>query len=322
MISMARAALAGDRPIVAGIGISHPDRVLFPAAGITKLDLARYYDAIAEWMLPDLVDRPLTLVHCPKGVPPGGARKGVDCVFMKHARVWGPSAIRRVRIREKTKVGEYLIVDSVAALVGLAQMDVLEIHTWNSRFARLEQPDRIVVDLDPGEQVTWGTGRRGGAARQGAAARPEARELRENDRRPGPARRRAAGSSRGLERVPRLRTRVRAVARAAQAEAVHGAVREDRPRRQDSDRLPAKQPDQHLHRRLLDARQAGGDRLRAAHVDRTVAVGAAAAVHDRDRPQSRAEAACRSVEPVLENAAAASTRGNRRARADLKGIRG
>jgi len=156
MISMARAALAGDRPIVAGIGISHPDRVLFPAAGITKLDLARYYDAIAEWMLPDLVDRPLTLVHCPKGVPPGGARKGVDCVFMKHARVWGPSAIRRVRIREKTKVGEYLIVDSVAALVGLAQMDVLEIHTWNSRFARLEQPDRIVVDLDPGEQVTWG----------------------------------------------------------------------------------------------------------------------------------------------------------------------
>src|SRR5581483_4582783 len=106
---MARAA---ERTDVAGISISHPDRVLFPAARATKLDLARYYESIADWMLPHLVDRPLTLVHCPKGVPAGGARKGVDCVFMKHAKVWGPSALRRVRIREKTKVGEYLIADT------------------------------------------------------------------------------------------------------------------------------------------------------------------------------------------------------------------
>jgi bifunctional non-homologous end joining protein LigD len=152
---MARAVSGGSSPSVAGIGISHADRVLFPAARITKLDLARYYAAIAEWMLPDLIDRPLTLVHCPKGVPPGGARKGVDCVFMKHAKVWGPAPIRRVRIQEKTKTGEYLIADTTAALVGLAQMDVLEIHTWNSRFTRLETPDRIVIDLDPGSDVTW-----------------------------------------------------------------------------------------------------------------------------------------------------------------------
>ena len=131
--------------------------MLFPAARATKLDLARYYESIADWILPHLVDRPLTLVHCPKGVPPGGARKGVDCVFMKHAKVWGPSALRRVRIREKTKVGEYLIVDALPALIGLAQMDVLEIHTWNSCFSDLERPNRIVVDLDPGEHVTWHT---------------------------------------------------------------------------------------------------------------------------------------------------------------------
>jgi len=142
-------------PTVAGIRISHDDRILFPAARATKLDLARYYDAIAGWMLPDVVDRPLTLVHCPKGVPDVGARKGVDCIFMKHAKAWGPSALRRVRIREKTKVGEYLIADSAAALVGLAQMDVLEIHTWNSRFADVERPDRVVIDLDPGGEVRW-----------------------------------------------------------------------------------------------------------------------------------------------------------------------
>ena len=131
--------------------------MMFPAASLTKLDLARYYEAVGKWMLPHVEDRPLTLVHCPKGVPAGGARKGVDCVFMKHAKLWtwGPRELRRVRIREKTKIGEYLIADSVAAIVALAQLDVLEIHTWNSRFEHVEQPDRIVVDLDPGDRVGW-----------------------------------------------------------------------------------------------------------------------------------------------------------------------
>ena len=152
---MASAARAQARVTIAGIGLSHPDRVLFPAAAATKLDLALYYESIADWILPDLVDRPLTLVHCPRGVPAGGVRKGIDCVFMKHAKAWGPGAIRRVRIREQTKVGEYLIVDSLPALIGLAQMNVLEIHTWNSRFRHVEQPDRLVIDLDPGPDVGW-----------------------------------------------------------------------------------------------------------------------------------------------------------------------
>jgi bifunctional non-homologous end joining protein LigD len=148
-------AHAGARADVARISISHPERVLFAGAGTTKLGLARYYESIADWILPHLVDRPLTLVRCPAGVPASGARKGVDCIFMKHAKVWGPAPIRRVRIREKTKTGEYLIVDTLPALIGLVQMDVLEVHTWNSRFARVEQPDRIVVDLDPGERAGW-----------------------------------------------------------------------------------------------------------------------------------------------------------------------
>jgi bifunctional non-homologous end joining protein LigD len=146
---------AVERPQVAGIPVSHPDRVMFGGTGATKLDLARYYEAIADWILPHLKDRPLTLVRCGGGVPASGARKGVDCVYMKHAKVWGPAAIRRVRIREKAKVGEYLIADSLPALIGLAQMDVVELHTWNSRFRHLEQPDRVVVDLDPGVDVAW-----------------------------------------------------------------------------------------------------------------------------------------------------------------------
>src|SRR5919106_6474611 len=98
----ARAAV-GERPLVAGVAISHPDRVLFPAAKATKLDLARYYEEIEDWVVPHLVDRPLTLVRCPKGVGATGAKRSGDCFYMKHSKVWAPQPIRRVRIRAEDK---------------------------------------------------------------------------------------------------------------------------------------------------------------------------------------------------------------------------
>jgi bifunctional non-homologous end joining protein LigD len=110
--------------------------------------VAKYYESIAEWIVPHVAGRPLTLVRCPEGI-------SQDCFYMKHSKVWAPAPLRRVRIREKTKVGEYLIADDLAAVVGLVQMGVLEIHTWNSTFDDLERPNRIVIDLDPGERVSW-----------------------------------------------------------------------------------------------------------------------------------------------------------------------
>jgi len=95
----------GDAEVVAGVRLSHPDRVLFPAAGATKLDLARYYETIADWVLPHVADRPLTMVRCPKGVA-GAAKNGTDCFYMKHSKVWAPPSVRRVQIREKTKTGD------------------------------------------------------------------------------------------------------------------------------------------------------------------------------------------------------------------------
>jgi bifunctional non-homologous end joining protein LigD len=74
---------------------------------------------------------------------------------MKHSKVWAPEAVRRVRIPEKTKVGEYLVADDARALLSIVQMGVLELHTWNSTADRLEEPDRIVIDLDPGSEVRW-----------------------------------------------------------------------------------------------------------------------------------------------------------------------
>ena len=133
---------------VQGVRISNPDRVVYPEMGITKLDLARYYETIADWVVPHLRGRPLTLVRCPDGM------RG-ECFFMKHSKVWAPEPLRRVRIQEKKKLGEYLIADDIAGVIGLVQMGILEVHTWNSDFARVEEPNRLVLDLDPGEKVTW-----------------------------------------------------------------------------------------------------------------------------------------------------------------------
>ena len=95
-----------------------------------------------------MAGRPLTLVHCPAGL-------AAPCIYLKHAKAWGPSALRRVKIQEKTKVGEYLVADSIEAVVSLAQMGIVEIHTWNSTMEDIERPNRIVWDLDPGPAVTW-----------------------------------------------------------------------------------------------------------------------------------------------------------------------
>ena len=136
------------KPVVAGVTLSHADRLIYPELRISKLDLAMYYDSIAQWIVPHVRGRPLTLVHCPEGV--AGA-----CRYLRHAKAWGPTSLRRVKIQEKTKVGEYLVAESISAVVALVQIGIVEIHTWNSTIDDLERPDRIVWDLDPGPHVPW-----------------------------------------------------------------------------------------------------------------------------------------------------------------------
>jgi bifunctional non-homologous end joining protein LigD len=138
------------RTPVRTIGISHPDRVLYEHPRLTKLDIAQYYDRIADVMMPHVEGRPLTLVRCGEGIAHG-------CFYMKHSKVWSPPALTRVKIREKTKIGEYLVIESAEAIVSLVQMGILEIHTWNVRHGDVECPDRIVLDLDPGPEVAWKT---------------------------------------------------------------------------------------------------------------------------------------------------------------------
>jgi bifunctional non-homologous end joining protein LigD len=140
-------ASAGD-VVVAGVRITHPDRVVYPGQGVTKERLARYYEGVAARMLPHLGARPVVLVRCPEGL-------GQECFYQKHAGPWAPASLRRVRIREKSKTGEYLVIEDAAGLVSLVQMGALEIHTWNAQADELEAPDRLVFDLDPGPGVSW-----------------------------------------------------------------------------------------------------------------------------------------------------------------------
>ena len=90
---------------------------MYPEPAFTKLDVARFYERIADWIVPHLEGRPLTLVRCPEGL------KG-ECFYMKHSKLWAPPALRRVKIQEKTKVGDYLVADNIAAVVSLVRLDV------------------------------------------------------------------------------------------------------------------------------------------------------------------------------------------------------
>jgi bifunctional non-homologous end joining protein LigD len=134
------------------LAITHPDKVLDAESGLTKQELADYYAAVAENMLPHISDRPLSIVRCPDG-------NSKPCFFQKHAGLGLPAGVKSVAIknRKSGEKEEFLTVNSTEGLVGLAQMGVLEIHPWGSRNESPDKPDRIVFDIDPDAAIEWKT---------------------------------------------------------------------------------------------------------------------------------------------------------------------
>ena len=130
-------------------GITHPERIVFPRDKISKGEVADYYRAVAPWMLPELVNRPLSLVRCPDGL------KG-QCFFQKHHAVTLGKRVHAIELSEKDGDREpYVYIKDIEGLLELVQMNTLEFHPWGARVDRPEQPDRLVFDLDPGEGVAW-----------------------------------------------------------------------------------------------------------------------------------------------------------------------
>ena len=129
------------------VKITHAERVIDPSTGLRKIDLVRYYESVADWILPHLRQRPVSLVRAPTGI-------AGQLFFQKHPEHKMPGM---TELDPDLWPGHapLLAVNSAEALISAAQMNVVEFHTWNSTVRRISQPDRIVLDLDPGEGVTW-----------------------------------------------------------------------------------------------------------------------------------------------------------------------
>jgi bifunctional non-homologous end joining protein LigD len=135
---------------IQGITVSHGERVVDPASKATKLDVVRYYEGIAEWMLPHLEGRPIALVRAPTGI-------GGELFFQKHGEKIKIPGIKQLDRSFWPGHPAMLEVATKETLVGAAQMNVIEFHTWNSTTANIAHPDRVIFDLDPGEGIDWKT---------------------------------------------------------------------------------------------------------------------------------------------------------------------
>jgi bifunctional non-homologous end joining protein LigD len=128
--------------IVEGVRLSNPDKILYPEQGITKIELAQYYVAVADRILPHVANRPVTMVRCPTG-------RGKKCFYQRHA---GSGVLEQ--LHEVTVPGfdePYLFLKDVGGLIAMVQMGVLEMHPWGVTVDRPDVPDRIIFDLDPDE---------------------------------------------------------------------------------------------------------------------------------------------------------------------------
>ena len=130
------------------IKITHPDRVIYPSLKFTKGDLARYYAEVADWMLPHVANRPLTLVRCPDGAE-------AQCFYQRHLGMGAsPGELKQID-RARSSKGKYLYLDSKNGILSAVQNGAIEFHTWGACVTDIKHPDRITMDLDPGPGIEW-----------------------------------------------------------------------------------------------------------------------------------------------------------------------
>jgi bifunctional non-homologous end joining protein LigD len=158
---MSAAALRVGRRTVT---ISHPDKALLAPPTITKLGLARYYDSVAGAMLPHVRDRPLALQAFPGGIAAPG-------FFLKSVPAHFPAWIATATVPKRGGTITHALATEQATLVYLVGQNVITPHVWLSRADRPQEPDRLIIDLDPADGVTFADVR--------AAAREAGRRLRD-----------------------------------------------------------------------------------------------------------------------------------------------
>jgi bifunctional non-homologous end joining protein LigD len=133
------------RASVAGVSLSHPDRVYWEDVGVTKKELAEFYVEIWDWISPHIVGRPISLLRCPEGA-------SGECFFQKHASAGIDQKYLHLVAEKGDKI---LSIDDLPGLISLVQAGVLELHTRGTTNEHREEADRLVFDLDPGPGVGW-----------------------------------------------------------------------------------------------------------------------------------------------------------------------
>jgi len=139
---------AADPAEIGGVRITHPDRIIDPSTGLTKLDLVNYYAQVAKRILPHLVRRPVSLLRAPAGIQH-------QLFVQKHGDTLKIPGLKELDPAFDPEHPPLLEIDSLKALIGAAQMNVVEFHTWNATTRSIEKPDRMIFDLDPAEGLTW-----------------------------------------------------------------------------------------------------------------------------------------------------------------------
>jgi bifunctional non-homologous end joining protein LigD len=130
------------------VKITHPERLIWRQLGMRKIDLVRYFEEIGEWFVPQVANRPLTLVRCPDGV-------GKECFYQRHLNMGSSPGEVLTFKRLRSSKGYYIYVNSLLGVISVVQNGAVEFHTWGASVPDPQHPDRITIDLDPSPELPW-----------------------------------------------------------------------------------------------------------------------------------------------------------------------
>jgi bifunctional non-homologous end joining protein LigD len=139
--------LISDRELAA-ITLTNPEREMFAGSGVTKLDLALYYARVGDWLLPELLRRPVTVFRCPTG-------ELKDCFYQRHAFAGLPAGVETIDLADEEERAAFITVTEPKGYLGLTQFGAIEFHLWGCHIDDPEHPDRLIIDLDPDESLPW-----------------------------------------------------------------------------------------------------------------------------------------------------------------------
>ena len=233
---------------LATIWVTNPTRRLFGKSGPTKLDIAVYYAFVGDFMLPHILGRPVSLVRCPTGRPQ-------DCFFQRHAFTGMPASVATFALtNSEGETKSYLSVEDAKGYLALAQFGVVEFHTWGTTRERLDKPDRITFDLDPGQGIAWREIVEAAVHIRGELDRARPCPVRQDVGRQGHPCRRARRAETQLEEAARGVERHRHAPDRHRAGHLHHDHGQGQPRQADFHRFSPQRAQPHLGRALFAAR--------------------------------------------------------------------